>query len=61
MGIVDSDLHPLPDVMQFSFGTISRVHHSIKLSEHFDGTVGGDAIFGSFSGQFSKSVVFRKC
>ena len=61
MGIVDSDLHPLPDVMQFSFGTISRVHHSIKFSEHFDGTVGGDAIFGSFSGQFSKSVVFRKC
>ena len=59
--IVDSDLHPLPDAMQFSFGTISRVHHSIKLSENFDGTVSEDAIFGSFNGQFSKSVVFRKC
>ena len=38
-----------------------RYCFSIKISENFDGTVGEDAIFGSFSGQFSKSVVFRKC
>ncbi|MBP3367039.1 MAG: zinc-ribbon domain-containing protein [Treponema sp.] len=59
--IVDSDLHPLPDKLQFFFGTTNMVHHSIKLSENFDGTVREDAILGAFTGQFSKSVVFRKC
>lgn len=59
--IVDSDLHPLPDELQFFFGTMQMVHHSIKLSENFVGIVREDAILGSFSGQFSKAVVFRKC
>jgi len=43
------------------FGITHTVHHAIKLSEHFDGTVGEDAISGAFTGDFSKSVVFRKC
>lgn len=59
--IVDSDLHPLPDELQFFFGTTQMVHHSIKLSENFVGIVREDAILGSFAGQFSKAVVFRKC
>lgn len=59
--IVDSDLHPLPDELRFFFGSISTVHYSIKLSENFDGIIKENAIMGSFSGQFSKSVVFRKC
>ena len=59
--ITDSDLHPFPDEMKVLSDAVYTVHHSIMLSENFDGTVGEDAIFGSFSGQFSKSVVFRKC
>ena len=59
--LVGSDLHPLPDERHVSFGSSRTIHYSIKLSEHFDGIVSDDTISGSFTGQFSKFVVFRKC
>ena len=59
--LVGSDLHPLPDERHVSFGSSRTIHYSIKLSEQFDGIVSDDTISGSFVGQFSKFVVFRKC
>ena len=46
--IINSDLHPIHGL-------------SIKLSENFTGTVGENSISGSFTGEFSNSVIFRKC
>ena len=46
--IVSSDLHPVPGL-------------SIRLSENFTGTVRENSISGNFTGEFSNSVIFRKC
>ena len=46
--IVNSDLHP-------------AAGFSIRLSEHFDGTVREKSISGNFTGEFSSSAIFIKC
>lgn len=46
--IVNSDLHP-------------AAGFSIRLSEHFDGTVKEKSISGNFTGEFSSSAIFIKC
>lgn len=59
--MIDSDLHPPPSELQFSFNCVKPVHYMIKISEKFDGIVEENEISGSFSGHFSDFVVFRKC
>ena len=61
LSMVDSDLHPLPDDFIPFLGENNTVHHTIKTSEVFDGIVNGDIITGSYAGQFSKNVTFKKC
>ena len=46
--IINSDLHP-------------AAGFSIRLSEHFDGTVREKSISGNFTGEFSSSAIFIKC
>lgn len=59
--MVGSDLHPPPDELRFSPDAVGTVRYVIRLSEKFDGIVGDGLISGSFSGHFSKFVVFRRC
>lgn len=61
LSMVDSDLHPLPDDFIPFLGENNTVHHTIKTSEIFDGIVNDDIITGSYAGQFSKTVTFKKC
>jgi len=61
LSMVDSDLHPLPDDFIPFLGENNTVHHTIKTSEVFDGIVNDDIITGSYAGQFSKTVTFKKC
>ena len=61
LNIVDYDLHPPTAEMQFYFNTPKIVNYTIQLSEKFDGIINKNEITGSFSGHFSKSLVFKKC
>ena len=59
--MVDSDLHPPPDDFIPFLGESNTVHHTIRTSENFDGIIGDNTITGSYAGQFSKAVTFKKC
>ena len=58
--IVDSELHPPPAEMIFSFDIPKIVNYTIQLSEKFDGIITENEISGSFSGHYCKSLVFKK-
>ena len=61
LSIENSDLHPPASEIRVDKGIINTVHYEIQLSENFDGVISENLISGSFKGQFSKTVEFRKC
>lgn len=60
LSVSETDLHPLPNKRLETMTDITTVTHSIKVSEHFSGTVFENRITGNFSGHFNQYVTFVK-
>ena len=60
LSVSETDLHPLPDEFVRTEDGTATLTHSIKVGNHFSGTVSEDKIAGNFSGEFSEFVVFTK-